>query len=45
MGMSDSALLEAAHDEVTEIREANALTPDQPTKYEPLAFTRQGFAD
>lgn len=43
--MSDTALLEAVRDEVSDIKEANNLGPGQRVKYEPLAWTRQGDAD
>ena len=43
--MGDTALLEKVQEEVAEIREFNKLTPNQPVKSEPLAWTRQGMAD
>lgn len=43
--MGDTAVLDAVQEEVSEIKAANNLAPEQPVKYEPMAWTRQGFAD
>lgn len=43
--LKDVTLLERVSEEVSEIKAENNLTPDQPVKYEPMAWTRQGFAD
>ncbi len=41
----DTALLDRVEDEVTEIKVANKLTPDQPVRFRSKAWTRQGTAD
>ncbi len=43
--MSDAALLDRVQEEVSEIKAANELTPDQPVNYEPMAWTNRGTAD
>lgn len=43
--MGDVALLDAVREEVAEIKAANNIGTDQPVKYQPLAWTRQGYAD
>jgi hypothetical protein len=43
--MRDSTLLDRVQDEVSEIKEANKLSPEQPVEFTPEAFTRQGYAD
>jgi hypothetical protein len=41
----DATLLERAQDEVKEIKSELGLGTDEPVKYQPKAWTRQGFAD
>ena len=43
--MGDTALLEAVREEVSEIKDVNDIKPDKPVKYDPMAWTRQGYAD
>jgi hypothetical protein len=43
--MSDTALLDAVTEEVTEIRTVNKLTPEQPTSYTQSAWNGRGIAD
>lgn len=41
----DTALLEKVQEETAEIKTANDLTPDQPVKFKPKAWTRLGRTD
>jgi hypothetical protein len=43
--MGDTALMERVAEEVQEIRTANDIAPDQPVRYEPMAWTRRGITD